>query len=150
MPPPMHPTVSTAPPPAPMGSPGNVMRHNKGRLVPAPQNALMMPPPQLPTGGPSPGHPRLDPGMLAGLPPEFVEALQEIAQLVDIDVDGVPDAAVIPLNKAGGQAANALMTMMGGGPAQPQNALAAAPMTRKGGPVAPAGGFPRTVPSALR
>jgi len=55
--------------------------------------------------------------MLDGLPPEFVQALFEIAELVDIDGDGTPDVAMVPLNAMGqaalDQGGNALMR--GGG-----------------------------------
>jgi hypothetical protein len=54
---------------------------------------------------------RLSGEMLEGLPPEFVQALMEIAQLVDIDGDGTPDVAMVPLNQTGG---NALMRGFGG------------------------------------
>jgi hypothetical protein len=53
---------------------------------------------------------RLSGDMLEGLPPDFVQALMEIAQLVDIDGDGTPDVAMVPLNQTGG---NALMRGFG-------------------------------------
>jgi len=40
---------------------------------------------------------RIPPGLLEGLPPEFLDVLAEIGQFVDLDGDGTPDVAVVPL-----------------------------------------------------
>lgn len=97
---------SSTPPPAPVGSAGDVMRHNP---APAGANALMRSIPQ--TRG---GSHRIDPAALEGLPPAFVQALFEIAELVDIDGDGTPDVAMVPLNPTGARSSNALLAGLGG------------------------------------
>jgi hypothetical protein len=123
----MAPIPSSTPPPAPVGSAGDVMWHNP---VPTGANALMRSTPQ--TRG---GSHRIDPAALEGLPPEFVQALFEIAELVDIDGDGTPDVAMVPLNQTGG---NALLRGFGG---QGQG--------RPGGTeLSPPGHFPRSIPGA--
>lgn len=55
---------------------------------------------------------RVDPALMASLPPEFVALLGEYGQLMDIDGDGTPDIAVVPLN-----AMAAGMSGVGGPPA---------------------------------
>ncbi len=98
---------SAAPPPAPTATSPNTSRPGAG----ASRNALMGP--QM-TGGTH----RIPGAMLEGLPPEFVQALFEIAELVDIDGDGQPDVAMVPLNQTGAQAAAG----MGNALARPQGA----------------------------
>lgn len=90
-------TPTNAPPPA--AYPGDdlgPMRSPQGG------NALMRPPQQQ-----APSRGRVDPSLLSDLPPEFVEALMELGQLIDLDQDGTPDIAVVPLH--GNAMPNALM-----------------------------------------
>lgn len=100
------PSMSAAPPPATTSTP-NTSRPGSGGVV---MNAMMR-------GAPAPGAPRIPGELLQGLPPEFVDALFEIAQLVDLDGDGTPDLAMVPLNQVG---ANAMSNpMLGGGQTPP-------------------------------
>ncbi len=71
-------------------------------------SALMQPPQQPAASG------RVDPTLLSDLPPEFVEALMELGQLIDLDQDGTPDIAVVPLH--GNAMANAMMPPPGSRP----------------------------------
>lgn len=115
--------ISSAPPPAPVGSPGNGMMHNAMSAAPPPPayaGDSMLPSAAGASGGTQRGAGRIPPAMLEGLPPEFVQALSEIAELVDIDGDGQPDMAMVPLNQVGAAAApqmNAMARM--GQPQQP-------------------------------
>ena len=61
----------------------------------------------LPPGGqvPRPGRGQVDPVLMASLPPEFVALLGEYGQLMDIDGDGTPDVAIVPLGNAMAQIA---------------------------------------------
>lgn len=105
------PTTASTSLSAPMGTPGNVLRQN-----------AMMGSSQMTVNGAQQrtGTHRIDGAMLEGLPPEFVQAIFEIAELVDIDGDGTPDVAMVPLNATGqaaiGPGGNALM----GGGGQPR------------------------------
>lgn len=51
---------------------------------------------------------------MASLPPEFAALLGEYGQLMDIDGDGIPDVAAVPLPGGNAMAANAMMAGMSG------------------------------------
>lgn len=78
----------------------SAMRGNAA-MAPPPAAASMMPPAgpgmRAPAGGTS-SLSRVSPELLEGLPPEFIALLSEIGQLIDLDGDGTPDVAVVPLN----------------------------------------------------
>lgn len=106
----------------------------------------MLPPP---SGGPAAGPPsplggRVSPELLQGLPPEFVQLLEQHAQFVDIDGDGTPDIAVMPLNQTG----NALMRGPGG--QRNMNALMAGGRPAAPGGAAAPGGQPIAEYTRLR
>jgi hypothetical protein len=61
----------------------------------------------LPVGMPQPRGGRVDPALMASLPPEFAAMLEEYGQLMDIDGDGTPDVAVVPLPGGNAMAAAA-------------------------------------------
>ena len=81
-------------------------------------------------GGPPPSQSRagrVDPALMASLPPEFVALLGEYGQLMDIDGDGTPDVAIVALPGGNAMAASAMMASVGG----PPSAMLGQPGTRR-------------------
>ena len=88
------------------------MVHSKQSFAPSPQSDnIPRPPSSSPApspaagpnammGGPLPPQSRagrVDPALMASLPPEYAAFLTQLGHFVDLDGDGTPDIAVVPL-----------------------------------------------------